>query len=384
MGIKQKLTKIALTGLMAVTFSSQASATSLVISTIKHPDLYTGNQSWFRFYENPGETIKDSIILKNLGTESETVNLYPTDATANQSGSFSLKMQSEEQKGIGLWTRLDSTEVTLKPNESKEVGFQISIPKNLSPGEYFGGIINEKKTDNNCDTLDGNGNKKLSCVGNIIIKTRTGNRIYLTIPGQARQDIVMKDLSWKESPGHNILFHLNFVNNGNIAFEPKAIISIYDMSGNKIDSVEKSLGKSLPGTTINPLVEWKYKNKFGSFKANVEIFYKEDDQGRFNELHGVALMESRELRINITPWELVFSILASLLILTGIYLASIWKLKTIKRNALVYEVMEDENLLGISDKFKCNWRILAMLNRIKAPFVVSRGQKLLIPGRKNK
>lgn len=376
MKTKIKFLKLATLAISLLSFSSLSLANSLVISTIKTPDPYNGNQSWFRFYSTPGNIIRDSIILKNIGDKSETVKLYATDATSNQSGSFSLKSDSEKQEGIGLWTILSSQTETLNPGESKEIKFQINIPKDLAPGQYFGGIINEKNDQSDCDEVN-----EISgyCSGNIQIKTRTGNRIYLTIPGELRQDIKLTNFSWNQAKNNTIHFHFNFINNGNTAFEPRAIIDIYDQWGKKVATINKNLGKSLPNSTISPIVDWDSQSNFGNFTAKAEVIYQEDNQGRFDPLHGSALMEKSTISMFIIPHNFLklFGLISILIIIT-IFCCSFY-IKKLINSSEIYVVKTDDNLIDLAKKFRTNWQLIALINKLKPPYIISEKQKLKIP-----
>lgn len=376
----KQILKIALASLLL--FLPQiVSANSLIVSTVKNPDPYSGNQSWFRYYQSPGSIVEDSIILRNAGNQTETIKLYATDATANEAGSFSPKMAEEEQKGIGTWAKLEKNEVTLEPNQSTEVKFTINVPDDISPGQYFGSIINEKiSADIPCDeVLD----VSSFCQGNIQIRTRTGNRIYLTIPGEVKQDIKLDNFTWNRADKDSVHFHFSFTNNGNVAFQPKAYIHIYDVWGKQIAVIEGKLGKSLPGTTISPMLDWHLKGEFGNFTAKAEIYYQEDDQGRFDNLHGTVLSERAELKLFIFPWGLFLTI-AFLLFLgaTAIYLRYAYYQKILK-NCQEYTVKEDENLLEIAQKFGTKWEIIARINNLQAPYSLETKQKLKVPSGKH-
>ncbi len=354
-------------------------ASSVIVSTVKNPDIYSGNQSWFRYYQSPGTVIKDSVILRNIGNETETISLYATDATSNQVGSFTPKMQEEEQKGIGLWTKLEKTSVTLAPKENIEVKFEINVPQDITPGQYFGSIINEEVSDSPCDevlTVSGN------CQGNIQIRTRTGNRVYLTIPGQVNENIKLNSFTWKSAKNNATNFQFSFTNSGNVAFEPKAIIHIYDAFGTKIQTLETKLGKSLPGSTITPITTWHHQGHFGSFTAKAEIYYQEDDQGRVDNLHGVTLSEQAEVKIFLFPLIpfLVLSSIALLLIVGWSFRQSFYQ--KVLKNWENYSVLAGDNLIDLAKERNTNWKLIACINKIKAPYVISPKQKIKIPPKK--
>ncbi|HRY91790.1 MAG TPA: DUF916 domain-containing protein, partial [Candidatus Gracilibacteria bacterium] len=114
-----------------------------VAITVKNPDPYTGNQSWFVYQKQSGETIDDIASIKNYGSKPATIHICAVDGTTNTSGAFILKFDSQQQSGIGSWISIDKDEVTLKPGERVDVPFKINIPKNLQPGQYMGGLVVE-------------------------------------------------------------------------------------------------------------------------------------------------------------------------------------------------------------------------------------------------
>lgn len=358
---------------------SAVNASSLVISKVKNTDS-NNNQNWFRFYENPGANITDSIILMNPSKEVQDLKIYVTDATSNQAGSFTPKMPNEEQKGIGAWTSISQENLILNPGEQKEVEFTIHLPNDVPPGQYFGSIMNESsKSLESCPTESVTDNQ---CKSNIQIKTRTGNRIYLNIPGEIKQDIKLNSFDWSKTNNNSINFNFNITNSGNVAFQPKATINIYNSWGKKIDSIEGSLGKSLPNTTITPIVNWDTKGQFGNFSAKVNLIYLQEDLGQIDSLHGTPLTETVNLKFYIIPWNII---LILLLILISISFSIVYRklhLKNLIKNSIDYKVKENENLMDIANKYSTNWKIIAKLNKITPPYILKVKQKLKIPQNK--
>jgi len=354
-------------------------ANGIISSTIKTPDPYNGNQSWFRYYESPGNTIKDSLILRNLGNQPITIKIYASDATANQAGSFSLKMFGDEQKGLGKWTKVSKSEITLSPDQTEEVPFQIDIPTDLTPGQYFGGIVNEEVTGGPCGP-----NQEVSgvCQGSIQIKTRSGNRIYLTIPGEVKQDIKLTNFNWKQA-GKVIHFNFTFVNNGNVAFEPKAIISLYNIFNQKIATTETTLGKSLPNSTISPIADWDFQNNFGPLTAKAQIYYNQDNLGQFDTLHGTVLSESANFSIFIFPWAISLITILIIMTLSGVYIFRKKQLLHILANCFDYETKADDNIMDLAEKNHIKWQSIAHINHLKPPYVLEAGQKIKIPAKKS-
>ncbi len=357
---------------------SIVNASSLVVSKTKNSDD-SNNQNWFRFFEIPGTKIEDSIVLINTSKEVQDLKIYATDATSNQAGSFTPKMSNEEQKGIGAWTILSQDHIVLNPGEQKEIDFIINIPKDLPPGQYFGSIMNENSQSiESCPTENLVENQ---CKSNIHIKTRTGNRIYLNIPGEIKQDIKLNSFNWSKT-NNNINFNFSFSNNGNVAFQPKVTINIYNSWGKKIDSIEENLGKSLPNTTITPIINWNPKGQFGNLTAKANIIYLQENLGQIDNLHGSSLSEIANLKFYIIPWNII---LVLLFILISFSLGLVYRnlyIKNLINNSIIYTVKENDNLIDIAKKHQTKWQLIAKLNKISPPFILKTKQKIKIPQNK--
>lgn len=335
--------------------------------TTKNYDPNTGNQSWFNYEELAGSSISDSITIHNKGAAPVTIRLSAKDAFSNEAGSFSLTDENTQQNGLGSWTKLEKNQIILAANESADVDFVINIPKNTAPGEYFGGITAET-----IDQCTGD------CAGNIQVKTRTGNRIYLTVPGKRKEEIKLTQIDQSQTDKLvHFKFHIN--NSGNVAFSPKAKIDIYDLFNNKIDSFEENLGQSFPNSNISPEISWNNKIYLGPAKAKIRIHFLELNQGRNSTLRGTPFFQDQTVEFITIPWLHAIYLLAFLALLLGFALYKHNKLIRLIKISKEYRVKENDTLELISEKNKISWQKLAQINNLKAPYSIQSGQILRIP-----
>ncbi len=187
MKLKQKITSGLIMMLICLSGATPILANSNLGMVVKNPDPSTGNQSWFIFRQQAGGKIQDAAIIKNNTNQSYKAHLYSVDATSNASGQFVLNMENDEKKYISKWLTLKTSETIIGPNQNIEIPFTIEVPKDMPPGQYFGGIVIEESP------VEPNSNAKDPKAGtaNVIVKTRMGLRIYLTIPG-----VINDNLAW--------------------------------------------------------------------------------------------------------------------------------------------------------------------------------------------
>ncbi len=381
----KKISKI-LTGswiifsLMAL-FPGIASANGNLTIIVKDPNPYSNNQSWFNYEKNPGDIINDVATVKNLGDKPVQARVYPVDATSNDSGSFILRLENEARNGIGKWTNINTASAfTVPPQGSVDVPFQIKIPDALTPGQYFGGIVLEEA--NPAPTISqfaaSAANGQTICCTNIQIKTRIGLRIYLTIPGTIKDSMLWTGFTTTQK-NKTTNFQFEIKNTGNVALEPIATITVYDNMGNQIDRFQKSLGDSLPGTEISPVVSWDKQPLFGSFKAVSELDYRIKSQAVNQPLHGSAQLGSKTSTFNVVPWKILLILLLCVITVGIMYLAYIKNQNQIRKNWVPYQVQPDDNIVNIAKSHSVDWKKLVRVNKLKAPYLIKEGQSIRVP-----
>ncbi|HLG25323.1 MAG TPA: LysM peptidoglycan-binding domain-containing protein [Candidatus Gracilibacteria bacterium] len=353
-----------------------------VTLTVKNPDPYKGNHSWFVYEKPAGTIIEDVATLKNFGTEEESVSIYAVDATSSDAGSFILKFLEEDQRGIGAWTDVKIKTATLQPNETLDIPFTISIPEGATAGQYIGGLVVENSGSRQPESPQEQAycEENNLCGGNISIKTRIGSRIYLTLPGETMEDISLTGFTATKTLSGTTKFEFTIVNKGNITYEPHAVVEVYDSMGNLYEKVEKTLGTSSPDTTIKPLMKMSKRPLIGNFTAKATVTF-----GRkfiSSDLHGVGLTETKSVTFWAMPWEIILA--SAFVLFSGLALHTHKKMarKKYLANSDEYQVGQNEDLLGIARERDVPWKKIAKYNGLKAPYVMKPGDTIIVPKKK--
>ncbi|MEZ4087389.1 MAG: DUF916 domain-containing protein [Candidatus Gracilibacteria bacterium] len=371
--------------LLVATFfmgNQTALAGSQVTLTVKNPDPVQGNHSWFIYEQEAGQTIEDVATLKNFSDEPANVNLYAVDATSSETGSFILKFREEEQKGIGYWSDVETKSVTIEPQQSVDIPFKIILPEGVPPGQYLGGLIAETGSPQEVDAEEHETCVEQNLCGtNISVRTRIGTRIYLTVPGKTYEDYNLTDFSAVKSITGTTKFEFRIENNGNVAYEPIALINVYDGMGNLYEQIEKKLGTSSPGTVIHPVVKMKNRPLIGNFSAKAVVTFERKFGS--SEFHSASPTEELSLEFWVMPWEIIFIVLLLLVAAAGIMLQRKRVWEKYMQNAEAYVVQEGEDIGDIAKKHHINWKRLAKFNKLKPPYLIDKDQTLMVPKQKN-
>lgn len=375
-------------------FPTTSQALGVVTITVKQPDPFSGNYSWFVYKNAAGSIIQDSCTIKNVGNEPATVNVYAVDATSNEAGSFILTFPKDPQKNIGTWTEVEGGPFELNPQQSIDIPFKIHVPDGATPGEYTGGIIVENATSaekpktSTASPLLGavagvdqiGKSDNISSAGSVSVKTRIGTRIYLTIPGDIVEDVKMTEFSAHKDLAGVTRFRLAIQNDGNMTYEPHATIKIYDTMGNIYETIDESLGTSSPGTTIKPVIKMTKKPFFGNYKAEVRISYESHYK---TSMHSAPDTETTQIKFWIIPWEIILIIGLLILIGFAIYIRTRYCTQKYLRHSHDYTVQPNDDLIKLGKTYNIQWKMIAHCNNIKPPYIIKPGQIIKLPNQEN-
>lgn len=128
------------------------------------PSYTTDHSTWIVRDVNPGATYEEYITLQNLTEHKIDLEINIIESTGEKTN---IKLLEDEQpKNAGLWIAPETNNVELNKLESRQIKLIISIPDNITPGEYQTvALVSEK----------------LSGKPQLQINTRIGNRIYLNV-----------------------------------------------------------------------------------------------------------------------------------------------------------------------------------------------------------
>jgi hypothetical protein len=92
----------------------------------------------------PGDTIEDAVLTVNSTDEILALSFYGTDMFLQDDGIKYYKFPSDENNTINNWITFEQETYTFRPDETEVIPFRISIPEDINPDTYEGGIATEK------------------------------------------------------------------------------------------------------------------------------------------------------------------------------------------------------------------------------------------------
>lgn len=228
---------------------------------------------------NPGDTVKATISLRDISSGSLIVKGTLNDFVAGgEDGTPKILLDSDEVSPYSFkeWAS-PIPDLTLKSKEIKNLAITINVPKNASPGGYYG-VVRFTGTP---PDLEDTGVSLAASVGSLIL---------LKVNGEIKEGLAIEEFTASHDGKTGTLFEFapivfteRIKNIGNVHEEPAGLVTVKDMFGNVVatlgvnqpprDVLPQSIRKfesSLDGTNIGDKV------LFGLYTAELSINYGPD------------------------------------------------------------------------------------------------------------
>ena len=221
------------------------------------PATITGQnpRQWFNYLLNPGATVTDAVTVTNLTTQSIAFTLYTADAINAQCGGFAINPSDVPKHTVGSWITLSDSLFTLPPHTLANVPFTLRVPRNITPGDYAGGIVLQTVN----PAVEKRGNVTFDVFNNV------GTRVYVRIAGPLHPGLAVSKLSVKThgfaglvgGPVSSTVTY-TLTNTGNQILNPTARLGVSPLLGSGVKVPPRILSSLLPHNSAT--VTYKIKN----------------------------------------------------------------------------------------------------------------------------
>ena len=328
-------------------------------------------QSIFIYTLDKNASKTDQVLVSNNSDETQTIDLYAVDGVVTNSGSYTCQQKAESSKGLGEWTKLSQSQVTLTAHENKKIDFTLTIPSSADVGEHNGCLIFQSADDQG------------EVTGNVRIRTRQGIRMVATVPGALQRDVTVGSFTTSQKSGLQ-QFELKINNKGNVSADVDAQVAVRNLFG---QDVYKNGG--VYPVLSNKQLSLNFVNEkqpfFGGwYTASASITYdtRAGTFGTDNKAF-LATKHADDILIFITPNPLAFLIYALVLgVMGGVITFLIvrrrqqanakaaWKSSVIKKGDTIENLALAHNV---------SWKKLATINKLKPPYTLVPGDRIQLP-----
>lgn len=336
---------------------------------------------WFVYDVDPGGEIRDSVRIVNNADYVQHVRIRAVDAQMTKEGGFSLKSsEPEKQQNIGAWVNLKNAEsIFIKPGETKDFPFVVRVPDNIEPGDYGGGFILERAEEVFVEDSDGSVSDSSRSEVRISVVASVGARIYVTVKGEKVFRIDWKDYS-AERTADGINFSYVFTNQGNTQANLDATLRV-KAPFLQSQNIKIPFQVLFPGVSLTPNYVWDNLPPLGKIVATTTVAYQRVD------ILGDPVQEAEEdsgtwektVSFWIIPWKEIFVSILVFLVVLGWLKYNEYRARRIQKMCVAYKFPQAQNLFDLASQFHVDWKQLAKINKIKAPYRIEPEQTILIP-----
>jgi len=329
------------------------------------------SESIFIFTIEPGKTKKDGILVVNNTQQKKTLLVYATDSQRSSDGSFACEQLLDDKNSVGNWIELEKNEVTLAPNTNAIVNFTVTAPESIDIGEHNGCILIQEKS-----IAQSEG-------GGVSLSFRTGVRVAVTIPGEQIRNLSIQGFDIKNQD-NKIKSVLSVKNNGNVSIDAKVKLFIESVFGAKTQVADNQY-PIIRGDTSTYNFELPSQDLGGFYKVNALITYDESPDAKIgvNTQSPQKELSTQSGLIFLMPSPLFIGVYAfaviGILIFVFVLYRRIQFYKTVKSTWEKIAVTSEDNIQSIAKRYHIDWKKLAMVNKIKAPYTFSSRMSILVP-----
>lgn len=323
------------------------------------------SESIFIHATTPGASIDEGVYVINNSSTKKTLLLYAADSTKSTDGGYACKQFAEPQTNVGTWITLEKSEVTLEPNSKELIPFTISVPASADVGEHNGCILIQEKEINR------------TMKPGVNLSLRTGMRVLLIMPGNIIRSLVVQEFQVEKLENGKIVIHTGVENKGNVSVDADIKVLVTGLWNNLI--VKFGGGYSILRDDISRL----------NFELNKPFWggwYSATFTGSYSD--GQQKIELPKTHASFFSWPTLEATLIYIFVTLLIVISILWRFISRRRSKQLlkkwvnYHPMSGEDIQAIARKYEVSWKLLAKMNKLKAPYVISPHTTLKVPPQK--
>lgn len=138
-------------------------------------------QTRFELEADASAPVTEHVLLTNSSTVERAFNVYAADGFNTSDGGYDLGAASVAPTGVGAWTAVAGSPVTVPALSTKVVDFTVTVPADATPGDHPGGIVVSPVR----PQADASG---------VVVDTRVAVRLNVRVPGEVTAALEIRSL----------------------------------------------------------------------------------------------------------------------------------------------------------------------------------------------
>ncbi len=260
---------------------------ALVPATAKGPD----GRASLEYVAEPGSTQRDWVAVRNFSEQPLTVSLAALAATQTTQNTFELLTSDDPAHGVGAWTDLGKSEVTVPVRDEVVVAVTLKVPDSAEPGDHAGGIVAV--------------NQATPSEGGPAVQYRVGTRIYLRVAGAVTpsMDLAVKDAAFTANPvpvaPGAIRVAAEAANTGNVRLNPTLDVRVTALFGWWSAATVSEPGEVLPDGRLATTIDVPQVPPLGPVWVTIDLA---EVQSRGQDMTAAVVVPQQTVVVWAVPW----------------------------------------------------------------------------------
>lgn len=329
-------------------------------------------KSIFVYDIEPGNTEKDAVLVSNNTDEDKVIEVYAVDGQTTNSGSFACKQKVEASTGAGDWIKLAQSEIELAAGTQEEIDLEVTLPEQVDVGEHNACIV-VAEVDNEAEESSG-----------VSLRFRSALRVAISVPGDIEKSLTLDNILLEKTDGGDYILTAQLANTGNVSLDADLNVRLngYLIQGNENEGVFPVLPRD--SANIRLPVDRPFWGGF--YRAEATVTYDANPDNRLGQTDNadyVTETTTGSWQFMAPTRQALAIIVVSLVAIAGLVVFVLFKKGIVRnprhKNLGRYRVKPGQDLQSIAETFKVNWKSLARINQIKAPYTLKEGSIIKVP-----
>lgn len=218
----------------------------------------------FEISVKPGDIIEKTMKVINNSNITQAYKMELDPFVGNELGQAKI-VPDDPTFTLKDWLKISPLEFTLAAQKNQDIKFTITVPKDAEPGGQYGSILAML---NNKEDISGTG---------AVVRSKVGTLLLVAIAGDVNYLAYVKEFSagkmrYEHSP---ITFNTRIHNTGTVHIKPKGFITLTDMFGHKVGSLDFEQKNIFPGSDRTMTQDYTQPLKIGRYTATLNVLYGE-------------------------------------------------------------------------------------------------------------
>lgn len=255
----------------------------------------------FELRAAPGEVIQATVRVRNTSSEPISIETAFEDFILDTDGSTPIPLNEEVS---GRWSMNDWVTVSPKnqivpAHQSVVANVVINVPTDALAGGHYGMVLHQPSNNVTAETSQSS------------INQRVGTLLYLMVEGDISEEAFIRDLAFPQFTEYGpVPFSFTVENVSDIHIHPQIGVEIYNLFGQKVDTISVETKNVFPFTPRTFDSQWERTWGIGRYKAKVIMSYGQEGK--------VVLAQTF---FWLLPIKIVLAVFISLLSLLAIFIA---------------------------------------------------------------